>query len=232
MWDRDVVLTRALIFDFDGLLVDTETPLFMAWEQIYRDHGYALPRGLWLTIVGGDGGAGFDPARYLEAQTGLKLNPADLDQLERRYYGAFARDQHFQPGVESLVASARQLGLALGIASSSPRAWVMEHLARVGSQDVWDVIVGREDVGLVKPDPALYRLACARLAVQPGEAIAFEDSQNGLAAAQAAGLRCVVVPNPMTTGSDFTRADILVDSLTEVSLVAIMARGEHARGLA
>src|SRR6184192_1604377 len=136
---------RALVFDFDGLLVDTEGPIFAAWQRIYRERGQELPRERWLTIIGTASGP-FDPLLDLGQRTGEKLDRQELDNLEQLYYKEATSMQQLLPGVEKYLADARRLGLKVAIASSSGSTWVMEHLERFGIHDHFDAIVCREDV--------------------------------------------------------------------------------------
>ena len=109
---------RALIFDFDGLIVDTEGPIFESWQRIYRERGQELPRERWLTIIGTASGP-FDPLLDLGQRTGEKLDRQGLDNLEQLYYKEATSMQQLLPGVEKYLADARRLGLKMAIASSS-----------------------------------------------------------------------------------------------------------------
>lgn len=214
---------QALVFDFDGLIVDTEGPIFRAWQRIYREHGQKLPRERWLTIIGTAAGP-FDPLLDLRQRTGEPLQQDELDVLERRYYKEATAIQQLLPGVESYLADARRLGLKTAVASSSTSSWVTDHLERFGIHEHFDAILCREDVSRTKPDPELYQRALERLAVSGPQTIAFEDSSNGIRAAKAAGLFCVVVPNPLTADLDLTQADLRLESLEAVPLPALIER--------
>lgn len=219
-----VTLIKALIFDFDGLLVETELPIFQAWQRLYRDHAHELPRDQWLTIIG-TASAAFDPFEDLSQRTGQVLDRAAIDRQEREYYRELSGLQTLLPGVPEYMRDARELGLRLAIASSSSRAWVIEHLERlrVGAGK-WDAIACREDVPSTKPDPALYLLALERLDVGPAEAIAFEDSVNGIHAARGAGVFCVAVPSTMTAEQDLSQANLRLSSLAATPLRSLLER--------
>ena len=210
-------MIRAVIFDFDGLIVETEEPIFRVWERIYREHGQELPLEQWLKIIGGNSGA-FDPRRNLADLTGQEIDKADLDALERLYYREATAMQDLLPGVRRYLDDARRLGLETAIASSSGRQWIDEHLERMGIADKLDLIVCRDDVTAIKPDPELYLTALDRLGVNVRDAIALEDSTNGIRAAKAAGLFCIAVPNAMTRSLDLSQADLRLVSLDEVPL--------------
>jgi HAD superfamily hydrolase (TIGR01509 family) len=214
---------KALVFDFDGLIVETEEPIFRAWQRIYREHGQELPLELWVTIIGTASGP-FDPIQHLEERVGRLLDRKGFEDLERRYYEEATAMQRLMPGVAEYLRDAHRLRLGVGIASSSRRAWVIEHLKRFAIADAFDAIVCREDVAHTKPHPQLYLEAVKRLMVMPEEALALEDSSNGIAAAKAAGLRCVAVPTVMTAGLDLSRADMRIPSLGAVPLTDLLAQ--------
>jgi HAD superfamily hydrolase (TIGR01509 family) len=219
---------RALIFDFDGLIVDTEVPIFRAWQRIYREHGQELPLDRWLTIIGTASGP-FDPVIDLAKKTGTKLDEGELKALEVLYYQEASALQQLLPGVIDYLVAARQLGLKTAVASSSTRKWVMDHLNRFGIGGHFDAIVCREDVKRTKPDPDLYLTTLERLGARPDEAIAFEDSSNGIHAAKAAGLFCVVVPNLLTVDLDLTEADLRLLTLEALPLREVIKEASGAR---
>ena len=219
---------KALVFDFDGLIVDTEVPIFRAWQRIYREHGQELPLARWLTIIGTASGP-FDPVIDLAKKTGAKLDGPELKALEVLYYQEATALQQLLPGVVDYLVTARQLGLKTAVASSSTRTWVMDHLNRFGIGGHFDAIVCREDVKRTKPDPDLYLTALQRLGARPDEAIAFEDSSNGIHAAKAAGLFCVVVPNLLTVDLDLTSADLRLLTLEAMPLREVINQASAAR---
>ncbi len=219
---------KALVFDFDGLIVDTEVPIFRAWQRIYREHGQDLPLQQWLTIIGTASGP-FDPVIDLAKKTGAKLDEQELKALEVLYYQEATALQQLLPGVIDYLVAARQLGLKTAVASSSTRKWVMDHLNRLGIGGRFDAIICREDVKRTKPDPDLYLTALQRLGVQPAEAIAFEDSSNGIHAAKAAGLLCVVVPNLLTVDLDLTEADLRLLTLEAMPLRDVIKEASAVR---
>jgi HAD superfamily hydrolase (TIGR01509 family) len=221
------VLIKAIVFDFDGLIVDTEGPIFEVWQRIYREHRQELPRDRWLTIIGTASGT-FDPVIDLGERLGVTLDKEEFDRLERLYYREATVAQRLLPGVNDYLRDAKRVGLKTAIASSSRRQWVIDHLARFDIDGHFDAIVCREDVVRTKPDPALYLTAVNRLGVEPRDAIALEDSSNGLRAAKAAGLFCVAVPNTMTAEMDLTVADLQIDSLGSVPLDELIQRAEQA----
>jgi HAD superfamily hydrolase (TIGR01509 family) len=215
-----VRLIRALIFDFDGLILDTEGPIHRSWQEVYAAHDVALPFEMWVKTVGSSNQA-FRPQQYLEEQIGHELSRAALDRrIERRVELVLA--QPILPGVADLVEAARAAGMKLGVASSSSTDWVSGHLERLGIRNMFGCLCCRDDVENVKPEPDLYLAALACLGVAAADAVAIEDSPNGITAAKRAGLRCVAVPNPITAGLDLSQADLRVDSLAGVTLSELL----------
>jgi putative hydrolase of the HAD superfamily len=213
---------RALVFDFDGLILETETPAYQAWVEIYREFGHELPKELWLDYIGREGGW-FDALAYLEGLVG-GLDERDAVEARRD-----ARKTELvmavaeTAGLRALLGDARSRGLRLGVCSSSTPKWVFGHLDRLGLLSDFDHIQCRDRPELrAKPAPDLYLASCAGLGVRGEEAIAFEDSRNGMLAAQAAGMRCVVVPNELTVAMDLAGADHRFESLAAVSLQMLL----------
>ena len=206
----------ALIFDFDGLIVDSETPGFQAWSEVYATHGCSLPFDKYSACIGTIGG--FDLHAYLQEQSGRPFERADLERACNARWLELMKGQPLLPGIAACVSSAKACRLKLGIASSSTRKWVTRNLRKFGLLDEFDTVCSRDDVSAVKPDPALYLLALERLGVRADEAIAFEDSPNGILAAKRAGIFCVAIPNPLTKDLPLELADRRLRSLEEFDL--------------
>jgi HAD superfamily hydrolase (TIGR01509 family) len=214
-------MIKAIIFDFDGTILDSESTCVQGWEEVYAPFGVTFPLHLWALNIGTEDL--FDPITYLAEQTGQQLDGVAIHTEATRRHHALLAIRPPLPGVQERIAEAQALGLKLGIASSSSNSWVNYYLPRLGLQDDFAVVCGRDDVGgKRKPDPAVYLAACAGLGVAPGEALALEDSQNGVLAAKGAGLFCTAVPNAQTRHMDFSGADMVVESLTAVSLAQII----------
>ncbi len=204
-------MIKALIFDFDGLILDTEGPEFQAWQEVYTAHGGELKLDAWSQGIGTLGG--FDPYAHLEMQLGQPVKREDLSKSLGERTAALIEQQSILPGVVALILEARQHGLKVGLASSSHHTWVDGHLARLGILEQFDCIKCADDVKAVKPDPELYLAVLASFNIAASEAIAFEDSPNGILAAKRAGLFCVAVPNPLTAQLALERADMRLASL-------------------
>lgn len=210
-------MIRGLIFDFDGMILDTEIVEYQVWQEVYREYNQILPLERWSVCIG-TSSTTFDPIAYLEELLGYSLNKDAIQPRRRQRYKELLENLEALPGVEGYLRDATVAGLKLGIASSSSRAWVVGHLSRLNLIDYFQCIRTRDDVTQVKPAPELYLAALDALELEPNEAVVFEDSYNGLLAAKAAGIQCVVVPNEVTQHMDFTRADIKLASLDEMPL--------------
>ncbi|HEV1998177.1 MAG TPA: HAD-IA family hydrolase [Candidatus Dormibacteraeota bacterium] len=214
---------RALVFDFDGLILETEIPVMESWRRVYKEHGVELPMATWLETIG-TADHEFDPFAHLQEQVGHPLEREPMQSRRILHRDAVLHAQETLPGVLDYIDAARRVGLKLAIASSSRRQWVVGHLERLGIHPHWDAIKTADDVARTKPDPALYLAAVEALGVEPREAVAFEDSRNGVLAAKAAGLWCVAVPANLTRDMDLSEADVVLRSLSELSLDDLLAR--------
>ena len=217
---------RGLIFDFDGLILDTEMPDYISWQGVYQAHGVELPLEKWASIVGGKAESDFDPYDYLETLVGEEVDREAIWIKRRKDYIEHLESQPILPGVESYLADAKKTGLKLGIASSSPENWVVGHLTRLGLVEEFDAICTADDVEQTKPDPELFLLTAEKLGVAPDEVIVFEDSPNGVLGAKRAGMFVVAVPNPLTEQLDLSHADLTLGTLGEISLEALIERVE------
>jgi len=205
-------MIRALVFDFDGLILDTETSGYEAWRLVYEEHDQVLPRDRWLTRIGTDG-SGFDPMVELSARVGGNLDAEEVWYRRMRFHRTQIERLDQMPGVRACLEHARAESIGTAIASSSPFSWVNGHIERLGLSHFFDQVVTVEHVDAAKPAPDLYLRATELLGVDPGDAIALEDSPNGVQSAKAAGLYCVAVPGPMTRTLSFDAADAVLESL-------------------
>jgi putative hydrolase of the HAD superfamily len=201
---------RAVIFDFDGLLLETEGPTFQSWAETYEAHGVPLSLDEWSLTIGRVDHP--DPWEELQRRLGRRLDDSVRDARRRR------RDELLQSlgpcaGAAEALLEARELGLGTAVASSSGEDWVGSHLERLGLDSYVDHLSCYDGTAPAKPAPDLYLRALDHLGVGAEHAVAFEDSHNGLRAAKAAGIPCVVVPTPMTAHMDFSLADMVIDRL-------------------
>lgn len=217
-------MIRALLFDFDGLILDTESSVFAAWQALYREYGHDLPLADWLTVVGSEtGGVRFDPALHLIDLCGLPLDPAALHARCEARDRETAATLEPLPGVLPLLEDAAARSLPLAVASSSPHEWVDGHLARLGLLDRFEAVVCSDDVARVKPAPDLFLRALDAVGAAPSEALVLEDSAHGITAARAAGVFAVAVPNAVTRHADFSHADLVLPSLAATTLDDLLA---------
>jgi putative hydrolase of the HAD superfamily len=212
---------KALIFDFDGTILDTEAALFAAWQHVYTEHQCALPLEFWQKRIGTDP-ANFDPLQYLENQAGVPLNHGQVTLSRRNKLADLLLDLKPLSGVHEWILSARKAGMHLAVASGSPRNWVIDHLNKIDFLKYFDVIVTQEDVRKPKPDPEIYNNVLEKLGVSSWEAIAIEDSPSGATAALAAGIHCIAVPNRLTVDMMFPKDSLIVCGLKELSLLQLL----------
>ena len=213
---------RLIVFDFDGLILDTEVPVYDAWQAIYAEHGHTLDFDKWAQCIGTHDV--FDPAEDLAALCGRELDCAALTERHRADCDTLIARESILPGVREYVEEARRLGVRLGVASSSSRKWVEGHLSRLGLREHFEVVRCRDDVKVVKPDPALYLAVLEATGIPAREAVAIEDSPNGVLAAKRAGMTAVAVPNALTARLDLAHADLRLTSLADLPLSDLLAR--------
>jgi HAD superfamily hydrolase (TIGR01509 family) len=210
-------LIKALVFDFDGLILDTETLMYKATKEIFAEYGAELPIEIWANNAGTHN-PNFDLIQVLEEQTGHAVDRDAFYKKRDRMALEYIEKADVLPGIRAIIETADQFGLKIGLATSSGDRWAKNHLERLGLAHYFDAFVEANDVKNVKPDPELYLKACEALGVRPNEAIAFEDSYHGAVAAKAAGLYCIVVPNEVTRNLEFEGYDRKFNSLAETSL--------------
>lgn len=208
----------ALVFDFDGTIIDTETPEFESWQHVYSTYGTALARRDWDAAIGRAKGTGFDPYSHLDAVLGKHIDADEIRKLRRPYNRQLVELENVRPGITTWLNDAKRLGIKAGIASSSGNEWVEGHLERLGLIASFDCISCFDGTVAAKPSPDLYVQALTRMAVPPEQAIAIEDSPNGVTAAKAAGIYCIAVPGPFTASLPFPHADLIVSELSEIRL--------------
>jgi HAD superfamily hydrolase (TIGR01509 family) len=214
------VKASAVIFDFDGLILDTETPILEAWQAVYAAHGCTLGIEVWQHALGTAGG--FDPFRDLAERTGLTFDREALQaQVTERNWAECER-QDLLPGVRDVLDAAQGLQLKVAVASSSSRAWLQRWLTKHCILERFHAVCGRDDVARVKPEPDLFLLAAERMGVEPASCLVLEDSPNGIRAARRAGMRCVAVPNALTRQLTLPDPDLVVSSLAERPLAEML----------
>ena len=215
-------MIRGLIFDFDGLILDTEMPHYIAWRECYEEHGHDLPLETYRQCVGTDW-AHYNPFTELENLLGRELDELALTERRRLRVAELLDSPSPMPGVEPLLVEAREAEIGCAVASSSSSDWVPPWLEKLGLTHYFEHVVTLDLVNRPKPSPELFQLAARRLGLEPDEVLVLEDSLNGLRAAHAAGMRCIVAPCDVTRTIDFEGAHHRVETLDGVRLEDLLA---------
>ncbi len=211
---------EAVIFDFDGLMLDTEWPIYEMAAATFAAYEVELAVEDWAQVVGLSD-AERDWFDQLRDELGFTIDKAEFDAAYRAQDRSYRDVLQPLPGVTELVHDLSAAGVPLAVASSSSIGWLDGHLARVGLRPHFVELVGVDHHrvgGRGKPDPAVYRVASAGLGADPARSVALEDSAHGVASARSAGLEVVAVPNRITRFSTFEQATRVVASLEEVTV--------------
>jgi HAD superfamily hydrolase (TIGR01509 family) len=213
---------RAVVFDFDGLIVDSEMPIFEMSRAALAELGHDITVESWSSVVGlGDA----DSHAALCAAVGAEVDRDAFDRGYQRQDRSWRDTLDPLPGVVDLLTALTGAGVACGVASSSSAGWVVGHLERLGLAHHFGSFATSDRVGgRTKPAPDAYLLACRDLGTDPAQAVALEDSAHGVAAALAAGLAVVAVPSAITVHTDLSAAHHSVPSLADLTV-------EHLRAL-
>jgi HAD superfamily hydrolase (TIGR01509 family) len=212
---------KAVVFDFDGLILDTETSIWTAWCAAFEAHGCEPPTiEEWSAEVGTVGA--LDIVAMFRARAGAHVDVDAMHSRRRAHREELLAQEVLRPGVDNWLAEAENRGLGIAIASSSEYEWVDRHLCRLGLRDRFGHVACHGPELAPKPAPDTYLDACAALQVAPKDALAVEDSPHGVSAARAAGLRVVAVPNPVTARMDLTHADLVLASLADRPLGQVL----------
>ncbi|MBP1994070.1 HAD family hydrolase [Paenibacillus eucommiae] len=212
-------MIKAVVFDFDGLIIDTETTWFDSYYEVLSSYNIEFPLDVFSRCIGTHGS---ELQLHLEALTGNAETTRVIETSVLELHKTKMLSVEAREGVRDYLEAARRLGLRIGLASSSNRLWIDNFLAVLGLNEYFEVIKSSDDVAHVKPDPELYVQAVEALGIEPFEALAFEDSVNGSKAAKAAGLYCVIVPNPVTEKLAFENYDMRIQSMGDLPLEALI----------
>jgi HAD superfamily hydrolase (TIGR01509 family) len=218
----------AFVFDFDGLIVDTENPGFISWQEIYQEFGTTLNIDDWRHATGYVGG--FDPGIHLERILGHRLDWSQLMPRREARNWELTLQASALPGIEPLLREAKEHRLPVGVASNSENGWVEGGLRRLGLRDYVDAVVTRDMVINPKPAPDIYLKTVQTLHVEPSQAVALEDSEPGCRSAKQAGLKAVAIPNRFSERQDLTVADLIVKSAVELNFDRLAALVVKDRG--
>ena len=209
---------RAVVFDLDGLMFDTEALFFRVASEMLRDRGKVFTVDIMRAMIGRQPG---ESGRAFRSMAGLDDEPeALMAEAKRRFESLIDTAVHPMPGLIALLAHLRKLGLPLAVGTSSGRAYAERLLKNHGLRERFAHVLCREDVTHHKPDPEIYRTAADRFGIEPSSLLVLEDTPTGLAAAKAAGAFAVGVPHDHSPASDLGAADLIVASLSDPALVA------------
>lgn len=214
-------MIKGFIFDFDGLILDTEMPQYLCWTKVYAQYGLTYTLQDWWKAIGTNHEI-FDPARELQNLVGEQIDIAATNHWVDEKAVKLLAEQPLCPGVKEFIEKSFSFGIPMEIASSSTYEWVSGYLDKFDLTRYFNGIFTSHDVKIVKPNPDLYRLATDHLGFAPDQVMAFEDSLNGLKAAKAAGIFCTVVPSKLTAAMDFSLADRIVPSFVGLDLEEIL----------
>ncbi len=213
-------MLQAVIFDFDGTLVDTETAEFEARKAVLAKYDVPLSMEDWQHNIGlatND----FDPFQALVEKLGDDFNRTALNAQVSYAANNFVRKQPLLPGVTEIIDALIAADITIAVASNSPHSWVDNWLAFHGLLPKMATVVCRDDVEFGKPAPDIYNVVTARLGYAPETMISIEDSHTGVASAKAAGLQSIAVPLPFITGHDYSAADLHITSIADLTLEAL-----------
>lgn len=205
----------AVIFDFDGVIVDTEWAIYQTWQELYHRHGADLPLDVYVQCVGSDHDA-WDPKAYLEELVGRSLDWETILPAKHAASRKLLEAEGAMPGVIDWLDELNAAGIPVGVASSSSQEWVGGWLEKLGLRGHFVSLSCRDHVERIKPAPDLFLDAAAKLGVSPARCLVVEDSFNGMTAAHAAGMSVLAVPNRITRGQDFSAAFRKADSLIAI----------------
>lgn len=209
-------LPKAIILDFDGLMVDTEYAIYSSWARVFASEGHELPLDLFNECLG-SGYTHWNPGDHLESLTGKKYDWDKINARRQIELEAELEEEGLLPGVAEIISFAKSRGIPLGVASSSSSRWVCGWLKKLDIIHLFDTVVCRTDGYAVKPAPDLFLAAAHNMNTKPEDCLIFEDSRNGILAAHAAGMKAVAVPNRVTiAAAPFPEAILHLNSLMEI----------------
>jgi len=208
----------AVMFDFDGIVLDSETPEYESHRRIYERCGIELTVEEWCGVIG-TWSEGHDEQWF------RRLCALSADAPTRDAYFA-ERRQVFDEivpagpmrGIRDLLLTLREAGVPAAVASSAPARWVVGAVERIGLRPLFDTVVTGDEVTHRKPAPDVYLEAARRLGVDPARSVAIEDSGPGISAARAAGMKAVAIPHWLTVRHDLSGADLTVAHAGELTL--------------
>lgn len=219
--DGTATVSRLLIFDFDGVIADTEAAVLRSWQELYREFGRELDEAWWVDNVLGRPAGTIDLLAELEHRLAEPLDRAELARRRQERETSLVNRVAPRPGLRELLRQAREQHYRTALASNSTRAWVLPHLRRMELADCWDGVCCRDDVDRPKPDPQIYLRIVELLGIPAQNSIAFEDSPTGVTASARAGVVSVANPTSLTSDNNFPEARLRLDSLEGIEPAAL-----------
>jgi HAD superfamily hydrolase (TIGR01509 family) len=213
---------EAVIFDFDGVILDSETAEFESHRLIYERCGVSLTTREWCDQIGiwVEGHEDRWALRLRELSDRAPASPADFKAEQHRLFREIVAREPMR-GIRALLDALSDAGVPLAIASSSPERWVMPSIERLQLAGRFQAIVTAHDVRRRKPAPDVYLEAARRLDAAPARSVAIEDSGPGVAAAAAAGFKTVAIPHWLTESHDLAPATLRVAHAGELTLALL-----------
>jgi HAD superfamily hydrolase (TIGR01509 family) len=208
-------MLKAVILDFDGTILDTETPEYKIWEEIFQEYNQILPLELWVKYIGTTWGS-FDPGLYLQELCHVNIDVKEIKSFAREKYLQILDISPLRPGVEELITTLADESIPVALASSSPFHWIKLHLEYRGLLEKFSFISTADDVRVVKPAPDIYINLLNKMMLLPEDVITFEDSPNGIKSAKSAGIFSIAVPNDITMHTDLSDANMIVSSIKDI----------------
>ena len=209
---------KAVLFDMDGVMLDTELVQSLAFEMVLAEYGITNPKKNEHGTVHVSGATTPETWEILKKEYGLEADTEELTAKKRAaVMKALDRDLEALPGLHTLLADLKRHDIRIAVASSAQRERLVFVLDRLGITEHFDATVSGNDVKHGKPAPDPYLLAAKQLSVEPSECVVIEDAYVGIQSAKAAGTKAVAVPHEFTKRMDFSSADLVVDSLNELS---------------
>jgi HAD superfamily hydrolase (TIGR01509 family) len=213
----------AVVFDFDGVIIDTETARYEVWMKLFEEYGQILPRDIWVKSIGRSEYV-INPYQLLKNMTGKDIDVDKLRVYEKQLEDEYIAKKPLNPGLIDRINEVKSAGGHLAIASSSSRMYVEKHLRNRDILRYFDLLVCRDDVNRHKPNPEPYRKAVESLGADVSYSFAVEDSPSGIESAVAAGLFCIALAGNMTRDMNLTRAHIIADSLKDITFKSLIER--------
>lgn len=211
------LMIKALVFDLDGTIIDTEKSIFESYKQAFQYYNFDLTLDVWSQWVGGVG-TPQKACHYVGEETGQEINYDKIQQIHKEAFFQLIKEEKPLPGVLDMLESGKRAGLKIGLATNSNSDWANYFLQTLKINDYFDNVFTFDHVKQPKPDPEIYKKSVDYFHIVPHEAIAFEDSIIGSLAAKDAQLYTIAIPSKLTKEESFEHVDLKVDSMKHLNL--------------